>query len=134
MKVCAICRKIFEAEDPAVLYVTEYGAPRVLCESCEALLDKATDESDPTGRKEAREALSVLSRSMNDPDAMDVLRDVLDGKTSAEESEQDVLDEIAFKESIEEEESAKQENPIWDYLTYGLFALAVIGIALWFFL
>lgn len=134
MRVCAICSKKFEAKDPAVLYVTEYGSPRALCEECEVLLDKATNENDPVARKEAREALSVLAHTMKDRMAMDVLRDVLDGKTSAEESEQDILEEIAFKESLDEEEKEKKESPIWDYLTYGLLAVAAVGFLLWFIL
>ena len=116
------------------MYVTEYGSPRALCEECEVLLDKATNENDPVARKEAREALSVLAHTMKDRMAMDVLRDVLDGKTSAEESEQDILEEIAFKESLDEEEKEKKESPIWDYLTYGLLAVAAVGFLLWFIL
>jgi hypothetical protein len=72
---------------------------------------------------------------MDDPEAMEVLRDVLDGKLSAEETEEDIADELAFKESIdEEEEEEKKESPIWDYLTVGVIVAAVVGFALWFFL
>ena len=42
MNTCAICRNHFEAESPAVLFVSAYGSKRVLCERCEALLDRAT--------------------------------------------------------------------------------------------
>lgn len=135
MRSCAICNKKFEAEDPAVLYVSKYGTPRVLCEECEALLDAASDENDMLARKAARESLSALSLKMNDPEAMAVLRDVLDGKTSAEETEQDAIDEAAFKETLDEEdtESRKSGNPIWDYLTLGVLAAAVIGLAVWLF-
>ena len=135
MKVCAICNRRFEAEDPAVLYVGKYGNARVLCEDCEALLDAASDEGDLELRAQAREALAELSRRMDDPEAMAVLRDVLDGKLSAEETEEDITDELAFKESIEEEEEEeKKESPIWDYLTVGVVIAAVVGFALWFFL
>ena len=134
MKVCAICKKIFNAEDPAVLYVGKYGTPRVLCEECESLLDKANDENDLVARGEAREKLSSLSRHMDDPEAMAVLRDVLDGKLSAEETEEDVAEEEAFKESLDEEEEEKKESPVWDYLSVAILVAAVVGFALWFLL
>ena len=135
MKICAICKKRFEADDPAVLYISKYGMPRVLCEECEALLDKASDENDLASRGEAREALASLSRRMDDPEAMAVLRDVLDGKLSAEETEEDLADEVAFKESLdEEEEKTKKESPVWDYLSLGIVVAAVVGFVLWFFL
>ncbi len=134
MRICAICSRRFESGDPAVLYVGKYGNPRVLCEGCEALLDNAGDTEGSEERKEAREKLHLLSLKMDDPEAMAVLRDVLDGKTSAEETEQDVLDEIAFKETVDEEEKeGKPSNPVWDYLTLAVAAAAVIGFAVWLF-
>lgn len=134
MHTCAICNKRFEADDPAVLYVDAYGTPRVLCAACEALLDDAASEDDPIKRKNAREALSELSHSMKDRNAMIVMRDVLDGKSSAEETEEDIEAEKAFKESIDEEEKeAKPTNPLWDYLTLAVGVVAVLAFAVWYF-
>lgn len=134
MRICAICNRKFEATDPAVLYVGKYGTPRVLCEHCEALLDAASASEGTEERREAREKLALLSTKMDDPEAMSVLRDVLDGKTSAEETEQDVLDEIAFKETIDEEEKeGKPSSSVWDYITLAIAAAAVIGFAIWLF-
>ena len=47
-KNCALCGRLPEIEEPAVLALGKYGAPRYLCEECEADLDTATN--DITGR------------------------------------------------------------------------------------
>jgi uncharacterized protein YlaI len=39
---CALCGRIPEVEEPAVLTLGKYGKPRHLCEDCEAELDVAT--------------------------------------------------------------------------------------------
>ena len=38
---CALCGRIPEAEEPAVLTMGRYGHPRHLCEECEAQMDTA---------------------------------------------------------------------------------------------
>lgn len=134
MRICAICNKKFEADDPAVLYVSKYGTARVVCKECETLLDAASDEGDMEARREARGALAKLSFKMNDPEAMQVLRDVLDGKSSAEQTEQDILDEEAFKETLDEEETESSKgNPFLDYLVLAIATLALVGFAVWLF-
>ena len=39
---CALCGRIPECEEPAVLTMGRYGKPRHLCEECEAQMDTAT--------------------------------------------------------------------------------------------
>ena len=136
MHSCAICGKKFESESPAVLYMSKYGNPRSLCEDCEGLLDRATDENDPIARREAREALAELSHSMKDAEAMAVLRDVLDGIFSAEQTEQDIEDERAFEASVDKEErETPTKTTVWDVIipcAMGAAAIAFIVFMIFF--
>lgn len=132
MHTCALCNYKFEAESPAILFVDRYTRRRPLCEECEALLDKATEEGDSPEKTEALHSLSAIALKMKDPEAMQVLRDVLDGKTSAEETEQDIADEEAWNEINEEETEAENKNIILDYVIPGIICAAALGVFVWF--
>jgi len=138
MNTCAICNKKFEAESPAILFVSRYGVKRPLCAECEALLDVATAEEDSTEKNEARAALSDLALSMKDPDAIATLRGVLDGEFSAEEEPENA--EEAFSEEEEDEEQNQEEesegkkrNVFWDIIAPILIGVWALGLAIWFF-
>ena len=56
---CALCGRIPECEEPAVLAMGRYGKPRHLCEECEAQMDVATLGSD---YEEIVEAIDILGK------------------------------------------------------------------------
>ena len=139
MNTCTICRYRFEAESPAVLFISAYGSKRVICENCEALLDKATAEEESTEKAEAREALGALANKMKDPEAFEMLGAILAGEisdenepTPEEEAEMEAaLEEVAAEEAAAEEE-AKQPS-FFDYLCPILLGAAFLGFVIWFF-
>ena len=139
MHTCAICRYRFEAESPAVLFISAYGAKRVLCESCEALLDKATATEESAEREEARASLDALSTKMKDPEVFEALAEILKGETEDENDptpEQEAEMEAMFEEIRREEAEAPEEekrSPILDNIFPILFALIILGFAAWMF-
>lgn len=139
MHTCAICRYRFEAESPAVLFISAYGAKRVLCESCEALLDKATAPEESAEREEARASLETLANKMKDPEAFEALAEILSGTTADENDptpEEEAEMEAMFEEIRREEEAAPKEetkSPLLDYIFPIAFVVALVGIAIWFF-
>ena len=139
MNTCTICRYRFEAESPAVLFISAYGTKRVICENCESLLDKATAEEDSPEKAEAREALSVLANKMKDPDAFEMLGAILAGEISDENDptpEEEAEMEAVFEEIKAEEAAAETEEvkpSFFDYLYPILLGAAFLGFVLWFF-
>ena len=139
MHTCTICRYRFEAESPAVLFISAYGSKRVICESCEDLLDKATAEEDTPEKLEARESLSVLANKMKDPDAFEMLGAILAGEISDEGAptpEEEAEMEAVFEEIREEEEAAGEQEiqpSFMDYLYPILLGAAFLAFVLWFF-
>ena len=139
MNTCAICRLHFEAESPAVLFISAYGTKRVLCESCEALLDRATAEEDTPDKAEALEALSTLANHMKDPAAFEALGEILSGNvadeddpTPEEEAEiERVLAEVNAEEEAAEEEPAR--TSVWEYILSGAIGVGMVVFLVWFF-
>ena len=143
MYSCTLCRTKHEGESDAVLFVNKYGVPRYLCPRCEELIALATDEDDAVAT-EARHTLGRITADMRDRDAMQVLRDVLDGKASSEETEEDLEileeyeelalteEELAEEERLEEEERRK-ENSFLSWLPAIIIGAAAVGFLLWFF-
>ena len=152
MNTCTICRTRFEAESPAVLFVSAYGTKRVLCESCEQLLDKATAEETSEEYYEARESLKALANKMKDPEAFETLGAILAGEVDSENApteEEEAAMEAVFDEIREEEEAkereltpeerekrarAKKRAILIESLIYAVVSVAFIGFMLWFFL
>lgn len=148
MNTCTICRNHFEAESPAVLFVSAYGTKRVLCPDCEVLLDKATAEDATPEREEARKALDTLAVRMKDPEAFEMLGSILAGEIDSEDApseEEEAAMEAVLEEVREEEEAiAKAENTperiaakkkaiLIESLIYAAIGLGVLGFAIWFF-
>ena len=78
-KHCALCGRIPECEEPAILAIGKYGHPRHLCEDCEAELDTATlgreyeevvDAIDSLGKK-------ATSFGKDDPITIATMRSIL---------------------------------------------------------
>ncbi len=148
MNTCTICRNRFEAESPAVLFVSAYGTKRVLCPACEELLDKATVEETTPEREEARESLRTLASHMKDPEAYEMLGSILAGDVNSEDapSEEEeaemeaVLEEvraedeaIAKAENTPERLAAKKKAILIESLIYAGVGIAVIAFFVWFF-
>ena len=139
MHTCAICRYRFEAESPAVLFISAYGSKRVLCESCEAILDKATAPEESAEREEARASLEALASKMKDPEAFEALAEVLSGETADEDDptpEEEAEMEAMFEEIRREEENAPKEEErtsFIDYLFPIAFVVILLGFAAWMF-
>ena len=151
MNTCTICRNRFEAESPAVLFISAYGTKRVICPECEALLDKATDTESPAETEEARESLRHLANKMKDPEAYEMLGAILSGQVDEENAptaEEEAEIEAVFEEIREEEEAlaasetpeakrakeaAKKRAILIETLIYVVVGAAAIGFAVWFF-
>ena len=139
MNSCAICRNHFEAESPAVLFISAYGSKRVLCASCEDLLDRATAEEATPEKEEALAALNTLAASIKDPNVLETLGEILSGEanenapTEEEEAEMEaVFDEIR-KEEAEGEIEAPATATFLDYLTPAIFGAMLLVFVVWYF-
>ena len=142
MRSCVLCRNRFEAADPAVLFISKYGTPRVLCADCEALLDRATDgEGDALDRDDARERVLVLAGAIHDAEVLHALRDVLEGETGPTETEEDIdaaarWEETRADESEEDAEAEEAEvaGGIVGYLPLIIAGALFVAFLLWWFL
>lgn len=138
METCVLCRNKFEVaegEEPAVLFVNKYGIKRVLCAECEAKLDAATAEEDSDEKQAAYTEVMALADNMKDPDAMEVLREVLSGESSPEETEEDKAAEQMWEESRDDTpEVPEKKATFWDYLPAIILGCACVGLILYMFL
>lgn len=133
MNTCAICNIRFEAESPAILFVNQYGNKRPLCERCEKLLDVAVSPDETEEKATAKEELMQLAAGMKDPEAIDALRDVLNGVTSAEVTEEDLEAEKEWNENLEEE-NEEETKSIWiDWILPIGAGVLFTAFVLWFF-
>ena len=139
MNTCALCRNRFEAESPAVLFISAYGAKRVLCSSCEELLDRATAEEDTPEKEEARNALNALAATVKDPSVLETLGEVLSGTvdenapTEEEEAEMEAVFEEIKKEEEENGLATPEKASFLDYLTPALFGVMLLVFVIWYF-
>lgn len=143
MNTCAICRCRFEAESPAVLFISRYGTPRVLCAECEALLDTATAEEESLQKKEAIEKLNDFAMTtMKDPEAIKMLGAIVAGEiddenapTPEEEEEMAaVLEEVAKEEEEEARRNGgKANSDLFSYLMLAGFGVALIFFVVYFY-
>ena len=138
MKTCALCRNQFESDSPAVLYLSRYGTPQVLCASCEALIDTATAEEDSAEKEAARLQIAEAATHLKDHGAIAALRDVLDGVTSAEETPADQEAEALWEETKddgeeEEEQTEKKKEGFLDYLPLLLAGGLFVAFIVYFF-
>ena len=141
MNTCAVCRTRFEAESPAVLFISAYGAKRVLCASCEDILDRATTEADTPDKPEALESLRTLAANVKDPEVLETLSAVLSGEANegAPSPEEEADMEAVFDEIKKEEErtSSALERPqkatFLDYLIPIAFGVVLLLFVVWYF-
>lgn len=138
MNTCALCRNRFEAESPAVLFVSAYGTKRVLCSSCEELLDRATAEGDTPEKEAALNALNALAATVKDPSVLETLSEVLSGEAdeNAPTEEEEAEMEAVFEEIKKEEENApvvSEKASFLDYLTPAIFGAMLLVFVVWYF-
>lgn len=149
---CCICKKMFTAEDPAVLTMSAYGNARYLCGECESLLDTATLGSDYDTIKEA---IGKIGKTVADTDNGDetVIDSVSEILTSAIERAEliregtydfsnDAPTEVAFEEIpdelLETEEDRerdardKKNNAILDKITSWVCGAVLLGAIVYF--
>lgn len=123
MKTCALCRKEFEKEEPAVLTMTALGNPKYLCEDCEKDLDEATLARDPRVISDAMERIGAKLVRENNSDKL--VLDTVDGllreaRERAEliesgdydfesDAEEDELDDVPDELKESEEDKARDE-------------------------
>lgn len=141
MSNCCMCNKPIEREDPAVLAMGAAGIPRLLCDDCEELLDKATKSRD---YDEISDSIGEIAKLVADKDpdvitysaltqlmenASERAKAIKDGdydfSLDEEDSSDDGLDEIPeeLRESEEdkekdriEEEKQKKFDKIYNYV------------------
>ena len=76
---CALCGRIPEVEEPAVLTLGRYGKPRHLCEDCEAELDVATLGRDYDEIVDAIDRLGKKATTFgkDDPSTLSTMKGIL---------------------------------------------------------
>ncbi len=138
---CAVCRQKFLTEDPAILTMSKYGAPRFLCETCEELLDTASGDGNFFETADAKKELGKRAMGMKDTESFAVLQKVLEGEITAEETEEDDRMEEEWEEyapNPEEEEEDKEEQAreektmsLVNLITAILFGGAMLAFIVW---
>lgn len=138
MNTCAICRNKFEAESPAILFISAYGTPRVLCSDCEALLDRATAEESSDDKAQATNALIKHASFIKDPEVLEMLSSLLSDKSEPEApTENEAEIESVFEEIREEEKKKENEKParmgIVEMIAMGALVLGIAAFLVWFY-
>ena len=110
MNSCAICRNKFEAESPAILFISAYGTPRVLCSDCEALLDRATAEESSDDKAQATNALIKHASFIKDPEVLEMLGSLLKNEPEAQVTAENESEIESVFEKIREEEKKQNED------------------------
>ena len=132
METCVICRNKFEAESPAVLFISGYGNKRYICPECESLLDKATSE-ESLEQESAKEKLLERANAMKEPEAFRVLTDILAGTTEELSAEEEAELEAVFEETKEETPAKEEEAPLWASILPVAVIAAFILFLVWFY-
>ena len=156
-KNCALCGRLPEVDEPAILALGKYGAPRYLCEECEGELDTATlgteydkvvDSIDRLGKK-------ATGFGKDDPVTLRTMKSILENaakraKAIKEGTYDFALDEDQTCEGYDElpeelreteedaeldrrdAESAKKFDKVLNWLWVGVFAGVIIFFLLKF--
>ncbi len=79
-KICCVCRKKIESEEPAILTMTALATPKFLCSECEESFDKATLAKTA---EEIDEGISKIAESMegasnDDPLVLKTVTEILE--------------------------------------------------------
>ena len=52
-RICCVCKKLIESEEPSVLTVSSFGNPRYLCDGCDSDFETALSGKEYADIKEA---------------------------------------------------------------------------------
>ncbi len=109
MKLCSVCGKRIEKEDPAVLVMTAFAHPKHICEECEAEFDRATLSHSP---EEINGAIEAIGKKMIDANTDDkLILETVNGILE-EASERCALIESGDYDFSNDECDAEEENDV----------------------
>ena len=156
MKLCSICHKKIETEEPAILTMSGFGNPRHICNECEKDLDNATLSKDPEIISEAIEKIGKKIRNANNDDelVLETVTGIIENATERgemikngvydfenDEAEESELEDSVPEELLESEEDReldkKEEltraniDKIINYATLGIFVGVLGYIVYW---
>lgn len=156
---CSICKKQINEENAPIIAMGGLGNPRYVCDECAAKLDVMTGGEDSEKIREAVASIADLmsKNDSEDPIAHNAVRSILmeasvratsiENGTFSELFESDSLDEEIdtipeeLLETEEDKELDRQEeiknqklDKVFNWISLGVFAAAVVGIVLFFIL
>ncbi len=156
---CSVCLQKLETDGAAVLTMGHYGSPRLLCPSCEELVDTALKSRDTDAAEAAMARLgeTVSSFSIDDTAVTEAVEQIFKGATERikkiksgeydfsldEQTDEGGFDEIPEelleteedkKKTEREDEANRKFNKVMDVVTGAVFAAAVVLLVLFFFL
>lgn len=155
--VCSVCLKAIEREDAPVLTMGHFARPRLLCDGCAELIEKALKSHVP-GEAEAaiaRLGESVGNNPQGDSAVLEAMEDIFresseraekirrgeydfsldeaDGFDGFEEIPDELLETEEDKKKTErEEETNRKFNKIMDIVTAVIFVAAALVLILYF--
>lgn len=156
---CALCAKMPETEEPAILALGRYAKPRYICEICEAEIDTATLSKNYDEAVSAIESLGekMLGFGKDDPITVDAIKNILeraskraaaikdgtydfslddeDPSSEEEESFDEIPEELQETEEdkaldAKDAESAKKFDKVLNWLWVAVFGVAAVVIVL----
>ena len=110
---CALCAKMPESDEPAVLAIGNYGMPRYICEECEAEIDTATLSRDYGEAAAAIERLGakMVGYGKDDPITVDAIKDILERASKRAAAIKGGSYDFALDESEESNDGGFDEIP-----------------------
>ena len=147
---CAVCIANIEDDNAAVLTMGHYGHPRLLCKSCEELIETALRSKEPTEAEAAMARLGEIvgNNSIDDEAVTEAVEDVFKIATeraeaikngtydfALDEVEDNSFDEIPEElleteeekaEKEREEKSNKKFDKVMDIVTAVVFVAAFV--------
>ncbi len=155
-KVCSVCHANTVSEDAPILSMGRYGNPRLLCQSCEELIEISTKSHDAEKAELAMKRLGELvgNNSADDDAVTEAVAEIFasahrraekikDGTYDFaldEAEDDDGFDEIPEElleteedraQTEKEEKSIAKFNKVMDFVTAGVLALALVLIIIW---
>ena len=79
MKLCSVCGRKIESEEPAILVMTALAHPKYICEECESLFDTATMSHDPDKIAESIEMIGkrLVNANSDDKLTLDTVTEII---------------------------------------------------------
>ena len=152
---CAICKREIDMETAPIIAMGGFGHPRCICDGCAEKLDIMNTSLDTEEIKAAMKYVADTMASNTDDDmvahnAVKVIlveagarvEKITNGTYTEESNEEELLDvPEELEETEEDRELDRQEeiknkklDSIFNWISIGILAAAVIGIAIYFIL